>query len=97
MMASRSSCGSRLQVLGHGGDLVRHPGHVGVGQRNKLGIRLVGELPSLFQLTFQPRQPLGQTSDRGQPRVLPTQGLELRRVPGDRRVGKLPLDLRRPL
>ena len=40
------------------GNLRRQPGDVGLGQRNKLGVRLVGELPSLFQFTFQPGQPL---------------------------------------
>ena len=69
------------------GDLRREAGQIGPGQRSKLGIRLVGELPSLFQFTLQPREPLGQADDRREPRVLPTEGLELCRIPGDRRVG----------
>ena len=54
MMASRSSCGSRgtsssWSSAGQRVDLRGQPGEVGPRQRGELGIRLVGELPSLLQ------------------------------------------------
>ena len=87
----------RLQLGGQRLDLGREPGQIRARQRDKLGIRLVGELPSLSQLVLQATQPIGQADDRRQPGVLPTQRLQLRAVPCDRRVGQEPLDLRRPL
>ena len=70
MMASRSSCGSRgdeqlVELARERGRSPRAGGQVGLGQRGKLGIRLIGELPSLVQFAFaagpagRPRRTIG--------------------------------------
>ena len=87
----------RLQLGGQRLHLTRQAREIGAGQRDELGIRLVGELPSLFQFVLQATQALGQPHDRRQAGVLPAERLQLRCVPRDRRVGQKPLDLRRPL
>ena len=67
-----------LQILDRGAK----PIQVGTGQRNKLGIGLSGQLPSLLKFVPEPRQPLGRLHYRDQPRMLPTQRPEPRGIPG---------------
>jgi hypothetical protein len=67
-----------FQILDRGAK----PTQVGTGQRNKLGIGLSGQLPSLLKFVSQPRQSLGGSNYRDQPRMLPTQRSEPRGVPG---------------
>ena len=79
--ASAGSCSSRGQARrSPAGRRVK----VGARQRSKLGIRLAGELPSLFQFAFQPGQPIGQADDRREPGVLPAERLQLRAGPARR-------------
>ena len=50
-----------VQLLGQGGDFVGKSSQVGFGERDKLGIGLVGELPRLVQVPLEAGEPFCQT------------------------------------
>ena len=54
-------------------DVGGEPGDVRPGQRNKLGIGVLRQLPSLFDFDLEPREAFRRPHDRHQQRVLPAQ------------------------
>ncbi len=86
----------QLVQLGlEGGDGGRQACEIGSGQRDKLGIGLLGQFPSLFQIILQAGEALRRLDDGGEPGVFASQRLELGGIPRDLRVGQRMGDLLR--